>query len=332
MHGKITKNMPVFLKNPYFCSMLLEINNLYFSHSQEKTLFQNFNLKLDEGKIIALAGESGCGKSTLLSLIYGLHDWNQGEILFEGRKLMGPKGNLVPGEAEMKFVAQNFDLMPYATVADNVGKFISNINLVKKKEKVLELLDVVGLVEFADVLPKNLSGGQQQRVAIARALSVLPKLLLLDEPFSNLDFARKIELREKLFRYVKENNISLVISTHELQDIIAWTDQIIVLQNGRLIQNNSAEETYKNPYNPYVAKLFGEVNIFSENEISDLSISRFFYYPHQIKTSENGFEAEVLESRFAGNHYWNKIKFRNREMVMFSTHQLENSVQITFED
>ena len=323
--------MPVFPKNPYFCSMLLEINNLYFSHSQEKPLFQNFNLKLDEGKIIALAGESGCGKSTLLSLIYGLHDWNQGEIVFEGRKLMGPKGNLVPGEAEMKFVAQNFDLMPYATVADNVGKFISNINLAKKKETVLELLDVVGLVEFADVLPKNLSGGQQQRVAIARALSVLPKLLLLDEPFSNLDFARKIELREKLFRYVKENNISLVISTHELQDIIAWTDQIIVLQNGRLIQNNSAEETYKDPYNPYVAKLFGEVNIFSEDEISDLSISRFFYYPHQIKISENGVEAEVLESRFAGNHYWNKIRFRNKEMVMFSNNQLENSVQITFE-
>jgi len=323
--------MPVFLKNPYFCSMLLEINNLYFSHSQEKPLFQNLNLKLDEGKIIALAGESGCGKSTLLSLIYGLHDWKQGEILFEGKKLMGPKGNLVPGEAEMKFVAQNFDLMPYATVADNVGKFISNINLAKKKEKVLELLDVVGLVEFANVLPKNLSGGQQQRVAIARALSVLPKLLLLDEPFSNLDFARKIELREKLFRYVKENNISLIISTHELQDIIAWTDQIIVLQNGRLIQNNSAEETYKDPYNPYVAKLFGEVNIFSENEISELPISRFFYYPHQIKISENGVEAEVLESRFAGDHYWNKIKFKNREMVMFSNHLLENSVQITFD-
>lgn len=311
--------------------MLLEINNLYFSHSQEKPLFQNLNLKLDEGRIIALAGESGCGKSTLLSLIYGLHDWNQGEIIFNGRKLMGPKGNLVPGEPDMKFVAQNFDLMPYATVADNVGKFISNINLAKKKETVLELLDVVGLVEYANILPKYLSGGQQQRVAIARALSVLPKLLLLDEPFSNLDFARKIELREKLFRYVKENNISLVISTHELQDIIAWTDQIIVLQSGRLIQNDTAEETYKNPYNPYVAKLFGEVNIFTENEISELGISRFFYYPHQIKVSENGFLAEVLESRFAGNHYWNKTRFKNKEIVMFSTHKLQNSIQIIFE-
>lgn len=311
--------------------MLLEINNLYFSHSQEKSLFQNFNLKFDDSKIIALAGESGCGKSTLLSLIYGLHDWNAGEIIFANRKLMGPKGNLVPGEPDMKFVAQNFDLMPYATVADNVGKFISNINLTKKKETVLELLDIVGLVEFADVLPKFLSGGQQQRVAIARALSVLPKLLLLDEPFSNLDFARKIELREKLFRYVKENNISLIISTHELQDIIAWTDQIVVLQDGRLIQNNTAEETYKKPYNPYVAKLFGEVNIFNENEIYELGISRFFYYPHQIKISENGFSAEVLESRFAGNHFWNKIRFKNKEIVMFSHHHLQDSIQIIFE-
>jgi len=311
--------------------MLLEINNLYFSHSQEKPLFQNLHLKLDEGKIIALAGESGCGKSTLLSLIYGLLDWNEGEIIFDGRKLMGPKGNLVPGESDMKFVAQNFDLMPYATVADNVGKFISNINLAKKKEKVLELLDVVGLVEFANILPKYLSGGQQQRVAIARALSVLPKLLLLDEPFSNLDFARKIELRERLFRYVKENNISLLISTHELQDIIPWTDQIIVLQNGRLIQNDTAEETYKNPYNPYVAKLFGEVNIFTEKEISELGIIRFFYYPHQIKISENGLPAEVLESRFAGNHYWNKIRFKNKEIVMFTNHQLQDSIQIIFD-
>lgn len=310
--------------------MLLEINNLYFSHNAEKPLFQNFNLKLGEGKIIALAGESGCGKSTLLSLIYGLLNWEQGEIVFEGTTLMGPKGNLVPGEAEMKFVAQNFDLMPYATVADNVGKFISNINLVKKKETVNELLEVVGLVEYANVLPKNLSGGQQQRVAIARALSVLPKLLLLDEPFSHLDYARKIELREKLFRYVKEKNISLIISTHELQDIIPWLDQIVILENGRLIQNDHPEETYKNPYNTYVAKLFGEVNIFTESEMNDFRLSNFAYYPQQIQISENGFDAEVLESRFAGNHYWNKIVSKNKELIIQTNEKIDGALKISF--
>jgi ABC-type sulfate/molybdate transport systems ATPase subunit len=304
--------------------MLLEINNLFFSYSKEKPLFQNLTLRFEEGKIIALAGESGCGKSTLLSLIYGLLDWESGDIIFDGEKLMGPKGNLVPGEAKMKFVAQNFDLMPYATVAENVGKFISNINLAKKKETVAELLEVVGLEEFANTLPKNLSGGQQQRVAIARALSVLPKLLILDEPFSNLDFSRKIKLRERLFRFVKQQNISLIISTHELQDIIPWLDQIIVLQDGRLIQNDNPEETFRSPYNSYVAKLFGEANIFNENEISEFQIPRFSYYPHEIKISENGFEAEVLESRFAGNHYWNKVKTKGKELVVYTNEKIEN--------
>ncbi|WP_336733441.1 sulfate/molybdate ABC transporter ATP-binding protein [Chryseobacterium sp. VD8] len=310
--------------------MLLEINHLNFSYSKEKPLFENLSLTFEEGKIIALAGESGCGKSTLLSLIYGLLDWESGDIIFDGKKLLGPKGNLVPGEAEMKFVAQNFDLMPYATVAENVGKFISNINLAKKKETVSELLEVVGLEEFAPILPKYLSGGQQQRVAIARALSVLPKLLILDEPFSNLDFPRKIELREKLFRYVKQNNISLVISTHELQDIIPWLDEIIVLQNGKIVQKGNPEAAFKNPYNSYVAKLFGEVNIFSENEIQDFQISKFSYYPREIKISENGFEAEVLESRFAGNHYWNKVRIKNKEIVLYSDEKLNGTIAVSF--
>ncbi|WP_288377134.1 ABC transporter ATP-binding protein [uncultured Chryseobacterium sp.] len=310
--------------------MLLEINNLFFSHNKENALFQNLNLRFDENRIIALAGESGCGKSTLLNLIYGLLDWESGEIIFNGTKLLGPKGNLVPGEPEMKFVAQNFDLMPYATVAENVGKFISNINLKQKKETVAELLEVVGLQEFAHVLPKYLSGGQQQRVAIARALSVLPKLLILDEPFSNLDFPRKIELRERLFRYVKQHGVSLIISTHELQDIMPWLDQIIILQNGRLIQNDSPEETYRNPYNSYVAKLFGEVNIFSESEAEDFHLPKFAYYPKEIRITETGLEAEVLESRFAGNYYWNKLIAKEKKLVVYTDEKLSGTINISF--
>lgn len=310
--------------------MLLEINNLFFSHNKENPLFQNLNLRFEENRIIALAGESGCGKSTLLSLIYGLLDWESGEIIFNGKKLSGPKGNLVPGEPEMKFVAQNFDLMPYATVAENVGKFISNINLKQKKETVTELLEVVGLQEFANVLPKYLSGGQQQRVAIARALSVLPKLLILDEPFSNLDFPRKIEIRERLFRYVKQHGVSLIISTHELQDIMPWLDQIVILQNGRLIQNDSPEETYRHPYNSYVARLFGEVNIFTETEAADFQLSKFSYYPKEIKITETGVEAEILESRFAGNYYWNKLKAKGKELVVYTDDKISGPIYISF--
>ena len=310
--------------------MLLEINNLFFSHTKENKLFHNFNLKVEEGKIIALAGESGCGKSTLLNLIYGLLEWEKGEIIFNGKPILGPKKNLVPGEDFMKLVAQNYDLMPYSTVADNVGKFISNINLDEKKERVDELLKVVGLLDYRDTLPKYLSGGQQQRVSIARALSVMPKLLLLDEPFSNIDFSRKLELRERLFNYVKEKNISLIISTHEIQEVMPWLDQLIVLQEGRLIQNDNAESTYKEPYNQYVAQLFGEVNVFSDEEKLNFQLSKNFYYPNEIILSEMGEEAEVLESRFAGSYYWNKISLDGKNLIVYTSDKIMGKVFINF--
>ena len=310
--------------------MLLEINNLFFSHIKENKLFHNFNLKVEEGKIIALAGESGCGKSTLLNLIYGLLEWEKGEIIFNGKPILGPKKNLVPGEDFMKLVAQNYDLMPYSTVADNVGKFISNINLDEKKERVDELLKVVGLLDYRDTLPKYLSGGQQQRVSIARALSVMPKLLLLDEPFSNIDFSRKLELRERLFNYVKEKKISLIISTHEIQEVMPWLDQLIVLQEGRLIQNDNAESTYKEPYNQYVAQLFGEVNVFSDEEKLNFQLSKNFYYPNEIILSEMGEEAEVLESRFAGSYFWNKILLDGKILIIYTTQKIEGEIYLKF--
>lgn len=311
--------------------MLLTVRNLYFGYSSVNPLFRNLNLSVEKGRIIALAGESGCGKSTLLNIIYGLIDWQSGEIFLEDEKLYGPKGNIVPGEKGLKLVSQHYDLMPYLTVAENVGKFISNINLAEKRKKVHELLEVVGLENYANVLPKNLSGGQQQRVAIARALSVMPKLLLLDEPFSNLDYSRKMELREKLFNYVKEHELSVIISTHEIQEILPWIDQIVVLQEGRLIQNDSAEETFKNPYNTYVAKLLGEVNTITDEQKYQLQISRNHFFPHQIILDENGKEATVSDSRFAGNHFWNRIFINNIPLVMYSSKKLEGNIKVQFE-
>ncbi len=311
--------------------MLLTVRNLYFGYSSVNPLFRNLNLSVEKGRIIALAGESGCGKSTLLNIIYGLIDWQSGEIFLEDEKLYGPKGNIVPGEKGLKLVSQHYDLMPYLTVAENVGKFISNINLAEKRKKVHELLEVVGLENYANVLPKNLSGGQQQRVAIARALSVMPKLLLLDEPFSNLDYSRKMELRERLFNYVKENHLSVIISTHEIQEILPWIDQIVVLQEGRLIQNDSAEETFKNPYNSYVAKLLGEVNTITDEQKYQLQISRNHFFPHQIILDENGKEATVSDSRFAGNHFWNRIFINNIPLVMYSSQKLEGNIKVQFE-
>lgn len=310
--------------------MLLQIKNLYFSYEPEKPLFQNFNLSIERGKIVAIAGESGCGKSTLLNIIYGLLDWESGEIFLEEKKLYGPKGNIVPGEKEIKHVAQNYDLMPYSTVYDNVGKYLSNINLAKKREKVMELLDVVGMREYADIKPQFLSGGQQQRVAIARALSVTPQLLLLDEPFSNLDFSRKITLREKLFSYVTQNNISLLISTHDIEEILPWLDEVVVIRSGRLIQKDSPKEIYHNPYDKYVANLLGEVNEITPELKEKWNLEKLFYYPSQIEVSTSGIPAKVLESRFSGSYYWNKIEASDQVFIVYTPEKTKGDIFLQF--
>lgn len=310
--------------------MLLKIENLFFAYQQEKPIFVNFNMEIPKGKIIAIVGESGCGKSTLLNIIYGILNWQKGEITFEDKKLFGPKKNIVPGEKEMELVSQHYNLMPNHTVAENVGKSLSNINQVAKKNTVNQLLSIVGLEDFADVLPRNLSGGQQQRVAIAKALSTEPKLLLLDEPFSSLDFSLKIDLREKLFQYVKDNNLSLLISTHEIVEVMPWVDQIIVLDKGRLIQNDNAIETYQNPYNAYVAKLFGEVNLFTKEEKEKYRLESLHYYPHEIKISEEGYTAKVINSYFSGPYFWNKIIVDHKELIVYTKEKLLGQVKIQF--
>ncbi|MBS1549831.1 MAG: ABC transporter ATP-binding protein [Bacteroidetes bacterium] len=311
--------------------MLLQINQLYFSYTHDKPLFQNFNYTIEEGKTHALVGESGCGKSTLLSLIYGLIDWEKGDILLDGKPLFGPKKNLVPGEKDMKLVAQHYDLMPYSTVYDNVGKFLSNINLQAKRNTVNELLSIVGMEEFANEFPKNLSGGQQQRVAIARALSVKPKLLLLDEPFSNLDYSRKIDLRKKLFDYVKRENIALIISTHEALEIMPWLDKISILHQGKLIQHDNPENIYSSPANNYTAQLMGEVNLWTDEEKGLFGLSKNFYYPEEIQISHYGIAAEVMESRFAGGKFWNKIQCLGKELIIYTQKEVSGNLFLQFE-
>ena len=135
--------------------MLLSIQGIDFGYSQDKLIFNNLHLGLEQGKIMALIGESGCGKTTLLNIIYGLSDWYKGKIYFDNREIYGPKANIIPGEKDMKLVAQHYDLMPYSTVYDNVGKFLSNIDLKAKRDKVFQLLEIVGLEDYIDEYPKT---------------------------------------------------------------------------------------------------------------------------------------------------------------------------------
>ncbi|MCP4882695.1 MAG: ABC transporter ATP-binding protein, partial [Flavobacteriales bacterium] len=235
---------------------MLQVNNIAFTYDKEKPLLKNINFTLDKGEHLCIMGESGCGKSTLLKVIYGLMDLQEGSIFWNEDQVLGPSFQLIPGMQNFKYVAQDFDLMPYTTVSDNISKFLSRFFPEDSKKRTLELLDVIEMTAFADVKVKALSGGQQQRVAIARALAKEPDLLLLDEPFGQIDNFKKRSLRRMLFSYLREKNIACIVATHDAEDALSFADKMIAIRDGKVIAASTPRELYENPGNKYVAYLF----------------------------------------------------------------------------
>ena len=216
---------------------MLKIDNLNYNYPGfEENVLTNINFEVQKGEVISVIGESGSGKSTLLKLIYGLLDFNDGEIKYGDKKLKGPLYNLIPGHKMMKYVAQDYDLLDFVTVGENVGKFLSNFDLALKQKNIDEALDVVELTDFKHIFPNKLSGGQRQRVSLARALAQEPAVLLLDEPFSNLDQTLKLTIREKIMNWCRIHQITVIFTTHDLSDAFYTSDKILVLQNGNMIQ------------------------------------------------------------------------------------------------
>ena len=302
---------------------MLKVNTISFGYSKKKIVLDNFTFTLKEGEHLCVMGESGCGKSTLLKAIYGLLDLKKGEIFWKENQVLGPKFHLVPGMDFFKYVAQDFDLMPYISVAENIKKFLSRFYPEESEKRTQELLEVIEMKAFENTKVKNLSGGQKQRVAIARALAKEPQLLLLDEPFGQIDNFKKNSLRRKLFTYLKDKNIACIVATHDKNDALSFADKLIVIRDKKIVANNSPKEIYNNPEEKYIATLFDDVN---EINIAEKAI---LLYPHQIKLvekSEN--KATVLNSYFKGSYWLIEAELRNK--IVFFNHfsDLENNVKI----
>lgn len=308
---------------------MLKVQNASFSYLENTPVLKDISFEIPQGTHVSIIGESGCGKSTLLKLLYGLHDLNAGEIFWKDEQILGPAYHLVPGFEHMKYVAQDFDLMPYTTVAENIGTYLSNFYPEEKQQRIHELLEMVEMTAFADVKAKLLSGGQQQRVALAKALAREPEVLLLDEPFSHIDNFRKNALRRNLFSYLKKENITCIVATHDRTDALSFADSTIVLQQGKLIAQNDSKDLYQNPPNKYIASLFGEVNelparLFPE---IDASTETILIYPHQLKISgTSDFKVTVQQSYFKGSHYLVLAKYEGKLVFFESLEGLEVGV------
>jgi len=237
---------------------MLKVENISFGYTSNEVL-KNISFNVNKGNYIAIVGESGCGKSTLLEIIYGLLHIEKGAVYWDDKKLLGPKFQLIPGEEFMKYLPQDFDLMPYITVEENIGKNISSLDP-NKQQRIQELLEVVDMASFLKTKVKNLSGGQKQRIAIAKVMAKEPEILLFDEPFSHIDNFRKNKLRRNLFNYLKSKNITCIVATHDTTDALSFADEIIVLKDAEIEVKGTPEELYNHPKGAYVASFFNEIN------------------------------------------------------------------------
>ncbi|NAS16309.1 betaine/proline/choline family ABC transporter ATP-binding protein [Clostridium butyricum] len=257
---------------------MIEFKNIKKSY-KSKTILENFNLNIDNGKLVVLIGASGCGKTTLLKMINRLISITEGEILINGKNIN--KMDPIELRRGIGYVIQQTGLFPHMTVKENI-EIIPK--LMKKSEseieqKTIELLNMVGLNpdEYLYRYPAELSGGQQQRVGVARAFAADAEIILMDEPFSALDPITRTELQEQLFNIQKEYNKTIVFVTHDMDEAINIADMICILKDGKIIQYDTPENILKNPENDYVEEFVGKNKIWTKPEFikaEDVMINR----------------------------------------------------------
>lgn len=223
--------------------MFIEIKGLDFKYknSSEKTI-KDFSINIEKGEIISIFGESGSGKSTVLRIISGLEGPSSGRIKIDNRIIVDDNTFILPEKRGVGMIFQDYALFPHMTVSQNVKFGLKNMNKKEKNERLEEVLELVNLENYKDRYPHELSGGQQQRVAIARALAPNPSLLLLDEPFSNLDTDLQSKIRGELKKIIKHTGLTAIFVTHDRDDSKAIADRVVILKCGKIVQLGNPRE------------------------------------------------------------------------------------------
>ena len=236
---------------------MIEVSNLNKTYENGYEALKNVNFSVEKGELVCLLGPSGCGKSTLLNIISGLLDATSGDVKFEGKSVL----DVAPENRDIGFVFQNYALFPHMTAEENV-MFPLTVGKNKKtkaeaREITQKYMELTHITDIAKKKPGQLSGGQQQRVAIARALVQQPKVLLMDEPLSNLDARLRLQIREEIRALVKEVGITTIFVTHDQEEALSIGDRIILLNNGVVQQADKGQNLYLDPANQFVANFIG---------------------------------------------------------------------------
>lgn len=306
---------------------MIQVSNVSKSYTPESVALQPISFAIEAGEVVYIIGESGSGKSTLLKIIAGLEDSDSGHVQLDGAEITGPAHNLVPGYDELAYVPQDFKLQQFWTVGTNIGKKISHYPYAAKMERVEELLRRCQLEDYADRYPRELSGGQQQRIAMAAAVSDEPEVVLLDEPFSNLDLPMKAAVRKDIIGMLRALDITVVLVSHDPAEALAVADKIIILQNGKLEQMGSPVDLYQNPTSHYAAKFLGPINALKIKQKTKL------VRPETITIDPKGeYEGTVVDCIFMGMHYHVMLQsdLSQDELLIYSNQPYDSGQLLKF--
>lgn len=321
--------------------MLLKVKNAVFKYgdtTRNAGGIKGVSFGVKRGEILAISGENGSGKSTLIKTIYGLNDLEKGEIIFDGQPVLGPSRVLIPGHKEMKWVSQELEVLPDHTVKENVTRhlhlyFKHEMNAIAQK-----LMTDFGLKSVQHKKARHVSGGQKQRTLLASALAEKPKLLLLDEPFGQLDVEQLRFTLSALRNIVHELNIAVIIVTHNPKEALSFADKILFLDKGKVVAKGTPQAMFETPSKKRVGEFYGICNWCTEEEVMGITADKkalheikgeFLIRPHdlEIESQENGTYC-VVDSFYQGENYLIQLKSEWGERWAYSTNSMSSNTMV----
>lgn len=305
------------------------------SKSFDKPILSKINLKIKEGETHVVMGKSGEGKSTLLKILAGLTATDSGEVLFEGKELENPEEVLVAGHEELAYVAQNFNLLHNRTVLENLKDSLLAFNDDFAEQQINQLLQLMRLTEVKSYKIELLSGGEKQRLAIARALATQPAVLLLDEPFTQLDFPTRQILLDAIKEVKNELDTSIILVSHNLYEAFYLADIIHILKNGDIIKSDQPKTVYDNPEFISVANILGEVNLIPKRTLGNGQNELLGVWSENIlidseDESKYQLKLKLTEKLFIGNYYRYQFQLSRNQSLIVKSNQSEFKVGETY--